>query len=239
MSKISITLLCLLNLNLFTFSLAQSKILVITGGHGFEEKEFYEMFDSFRGIEYDTVTHPKANQLLEDSDIKKYSCLVFYDMVQDISENQKKAMIELLDEGMGMVFLHHSLVSYQNWPEFENIIGGKYHLDPSETQTTSTYRHDVDITVKIANTREGHPLTKGMNDFIIHDEVYGNYSVNENVNALIITDHPESTPTIGWWHQYRNSRIVYVQLGHDHWAYANENYRLLVQRAIHFVSQDQ
>lgn len=226
-----IALFSIINLN------AQYKVLIITGGHGFEEKPFYEMFNSFQGLEYDTITQPKGNELLESSNIQEYSCLVFYDMFQEITENQKAAMLKLLDEGMGMVFLHHALVSYQDWPEFEKVIGGKYHLKPSNGQPASTYKHDVDFNVKIDNGKDAHPITKGMQDFEIHDEVYGSYSVGD-VNPLILTDHPESTPTIGWSHQYKNSRIVYLQLGHDHYAYENNNYRTLVQRSIWWVSQN-
>lgn len=217
---------------------AQNKVLIITGGHDFEEKPFYEMFNSFQGLAYDTITQPKGNALLESTKIKEYACLVFYDMYQNITENQKAAMLKLLDEGVGMVFLHHALVSYQDWPEFEKIIGGKYHLKTSNGQPASTYKHDVNFTVKIANGSDAHPITKGMQDFEIHDEVYGSYSVGNHVNALIQTDHPESTPKIGWSHQYKNSRIVYLQLGHDHFAYENNNYRTLVQRSIWWVSQN-
>jgi type 1 glutamine amidotransferase len=217
---------------------AQNKVLIITGGHDFEEKPFYEMFDSFQGLAYDTITQPKGNALLENAKIKAYSCLVFYDMFQDITENQKAALLRLLDDGMGMVFLHHALVSYQNWPEFEKIIGGKYHLKPSNGRPASTYKHDVDFSVKIVSAKDALPITKGLQDFEIHDEVYGSYSVGNHVTPIIQTDHPESTPTIGWSHQYKNSRIVYLQLGHDHYAYENNNYRTLVQRSIWWVSQN-
>jgi type 1 glutamine amidotransferase len=196
------------------------------------------MFNSFQGIKYDTVSHPKANILLESNDIKKYSCLVFYDMFQEINENQKTAMLKLLEQGMGMVFLHHALVSYQDWPEFEKIIGGKYHLKPSNGQPASTYKHDVNFAVKVVAGIDTHPITKGLKDFQIHDEVYGSFSVGRHVTPLIQTDHPESTPTIGWCHQYKNSRIVYLQLGHDHYAYENTNYRTLVKRSILWVSQE-
>ncbi len=238
MKKLYTILILFTSLNHLTLC-AQNKILVITGGHDFEEKEFYEMFDSFQRIEYDTISHPKVNLLLESSEVKKYSCLVFYDMVQDISENQKKAMIELLGEGMGMLFLHHALVSYQSWPEFEKIIGGKYYLQATDDYQASTYRHDIDLNVEIVIGKDANPITKGINSFIIHDEVYGGFSVGDHVIPLISTDHPESSPTIAWWHKYKNARVVYIQLGHDHWAYENNNYRLLLQRAIHFVSQDQ
>lgn len=234
MKAFSIVVFVLISITNLT---AQKKILIITGGHDFEEKSFFEMFDSFQGLKYDTIIQPRGNALLATPQIMEYSCLVFYDMFQEIDLNQKTAMLNLLDRGMGMVFLHHALVSYQDWPEFEKIIGGKYHLKPSNGEPASTYKHDVDFTVKIVNGNENHPITEGLDDFQIHDEVYGSYSVGNHVTPLIQTDHPESTPTIGWSHRYKNSRIVYLQLGHDHFAYENNNYQTLVKRSILWVSQ--
>ena len=70
---------------------------------------------------------------------------------------------------------------------------------------------------------------------MIHDEVYGDYIVNQDIIPFIRTDHPESNEMIGWTHSYLNSKIVYLQPGHDHFAFENGNYRLLLQQAIHYV----
>lgn len=217
--------------------LAQQKILLVTGGHDFEEKEFFEMFDSFEGITYDWVIQPEANALINSNKIDEYFSIVFYDMYQDITEAQKYAYIRQLNKGKGMVFLHHSLVSYQNWSEFQSIIGGKYLLENLNDYPKSTYKHDVDINVNIVD--EKNQITAGMNDFELHDEIYGKYLVNKNITPLIKTSHPESVNIIGWHHTYKNSRIVYLQPGHDHHSFENENYRLLVRRAILFVSENQ
>jgi type 1 glutamine amidotransferase len=213
---------------------AQKRTLIITGGHDFEQKQYYEMFDAFEGLEYDTISQPWGNELFLKKSIQEYSCIVFYDMFQDITEAQKEAYLKLLNDGIGMVFTHHALVSYQNWPEFEKIIGGKYHLEASPKSPASSYRHDVDFTIEIVD--KTHPVTKDMEDFEIHDEVYGSFTVGEHVNPLLKTKHPESTSIVGWCHQYKNSRIVYLQSGHDHHAYENKNYRMLLRRAIEWVS---
>lgn len=226
----------IINLLVLTSSIinAQKKILVVTGGHDFEEKEFYEMFNSFNNVDYDKVIQPAANELINSPKINEYEAIVFYDMYQEITGAQKNAYLNVLASGKGMVFLHHSLVSYQFWPEFQNIIGGKYVLEKSGNNPKSTYKHDVDILVQILD--RNHPITKDLNDFNIHDEVYGSYIVNNDVIPLLKTDHPESTKTIAWHHQYKNSRIVYLQSGHDHHAYENINFRQLLLKAINWAS---
>lgn len=229
--------LVFISLCLYYPSFAQDKILIITGGHEFEKQAFFDMFDSFTDLKYDALVQPLGNEMLLKSMINKYDALVFYDMYQEITESQKAAYLKVLKAGKGMVFLHHSLVSYQEWPEFQQIIGGKYLLKSSGNRSASTYKHDININVEIVDPK--HSITHGMKDFQIHDEVYGNYVVNNNVSPILKTNHPESSATIGWHHQYYKSRIVYLQLGHDHLAYGNNDYRMLVHNAIKWVTTNE
>lgn len=209
---------------------ATQQILIITGGHDFERKEFFEMFETMPGINYSEIMHPEANKVYDSSLMDQTDVLVFYDMYQEIDANQKKAFLQLLEEGKGMVFLHHSLANYQDWPEFEQIRGGRYIL---ADEGGSTYMHDVDMSVRVIS--RDHPVTRGINDFVIHDEAYGNFTVMPNVQPLLGCSHPESGDLIGWAQEYGKSRIVYLQLGHDHHAYENPNFRQLLRQSIAWV----
>ncbi|MGQ9732378.1 MAG: ThuA domain-containing protein [Candidatus Zipacnadales bacterium] len=215
-------------------------VLIVTGGHDFERAAFFAMFDSFTGIEYQEAQHPGANASYIPEVANNYDVFVFYDMNQEISEEQKTAFITMLKRGKGVLFLHHALGSYQAWDEFEKIIGGRYHMTPYEQDgkqfPASTYRHDVEIPVTIADVK--HPVTEGMSEFIIHDEVYGGFTVLPTVHPLLTTTHPESGPTIAWTHTYGNSRIVTIQLGHDRQAYENPSYRKLILNAIRWVAEN-
>ena len=233
MRPIVFLFLCITLLAFFEQANAQRKILIVTGGHGFEKSAFYELFDSFEHLEYDTVTQPRGNEMINSSTINNYDALVFYDMFQEITADQKAAYLDVLEKGKGMVFLHHSLVSYQDWPAFQQIVGGKYLLKKEVNNPKSTYKHDVDIDVHVVDST--HPITKGMKDFTVFDEVYGSFLVNDSVHPLLTTNHPESTKEIGWYHTYKQSRIVYLQSGHDHHAYENGNFRELVNNAITWV----
>jgi len=210
------------------------RVLLITGGHDFEHTPFIEMFDSFAGIEFDEAVQPQANDVYGATSAQ-YDALVFYDMVQDISDAQKQAFVDMLQQGKGVVFLHHSLVSYQEWEEFEDIIGGRYYLESEadSLRPASTYRHDVNIPVKIVDRM--HPITQSLDDFEILDEVYGGFNVLPSVHPLLSTSHPESGKIIGWTNEYGRSRVVYLQLGHGPSAYQNPNYQSLVRRSIEWV----
>ena len=206
------------------------EVLILTGGHEFERDAFFNMFRDMPGIAYHELIQPEANQVYDSFLAEEADAIVFYDMVQEIDDSQKAALVRLLDLGKGMVFLHHSLASYQEWEEFEHIIGGRYLLSDQEG---STYRHDVDMPVHVVS--KDHPVTRGLDDFIIRDEVYGNFRVLPGVTPLLTCTHPESGEIIAWANKHGKSRIVYLQLGHDHHAYEDQNFRSLLKQAIDWV----
>ncbi|MBD3273803.1 MAG: ThuA domain-containing protein [Candidatus Marinimicrobia bacterium] len=214
-------------------------VLIVTGGHDFNRTAFFEMFHDMDGITFHESQHPKANDMYGSPMADLYDVFVFYDMYDQISDSQKEDLVTLLEEGKGMVFLHHSLVSYQDWDEFADIIGGKYHRSEEvfrgEPVDASSFKHDVEVQVEIADKQ--HPVTRGLSSFTMTDEVYGGFSVMPDVHPLLKTDHPASTETIAWTHHYENSRIIYIQPGHDEKAFENTHYRNLVRNAIKYTAE--
>jgi uncharacterized protein len=220
----------------FSLNAQPVKIMLITGGHSYDTIRFLKLFKTLDNVEYEHFVQPDANKAIAAGDIKRFDVLVFYDMWQKISEQEKEAYLKLTMEGKPFLFLHHSLVSYQQWLEFEQILGGRY-VDRSPgvpAGELSSYRHDVWIDVEIVDPE--HPVTKGMENFRIFDEVYGNYKVGPQIKPLLKTNHPESTSVIAWENHYQSSVIIFLQPGHDHHAYESDEYRELIQRSVQYLA---
>ncbi|MGC4096111.1 MAG: ThuA domain-containing protein [Nitrospira sp.] len=223
------------------FSFAQPKkikVLVVTGGHDFDHPSFYALFNSIPSITYDSLAQPEANALIASPEVSKYDVLVFYDMFDSITVAQQEAYIRLLKKGASMIFLHHALVSYQDWPQFLQIIGGQYHQRPvvvNGDTLKANYEHDVDIPVKVED--KNHPVTRGINDFEVNDEVYGNVEILPQVKPLLSTTHPKSMRYLAWLNHYGNSDVLYIQLGHGPSCHADPNYRRLIQQAIEWSAK--
>lgn len=214
------------------------KVLVITGGHGFQRQPFYDVFNAIPSITYDTLVQPQANALIASPEVNRYDVLVFYDMGDSIPPVQQEAYIRLLKEGASMIFLHHALVSYQNWPEFIRIVGGQYHTRPVVVKgdtLKANYEHDVNIPVKVEDNK--HPVTKGLNNFEIFDEVYSGVEILPQVKPLLSTTHPQSMRYLAWINHYGNSDVLYIQLGHGPSGYSNPNFRKLLQQAIEWSAK--
>ena len=56
------------------------RVLVVTGGHGFEKEPFFKLFKDNPEITYQAAEHPNAHALLKAEAAKQYDVLVLYDM---------------------------------------------------------------------------------------------------------------------------------------------------------------
>ena len=214
------------------------RVLLTVGGHDFEAKPFYALFDSLPDVRYTKATLPKDADLLKPGLEKDYDVLVRYDMSGDVTPEQENAFVELLNKGIGLVALHHNLGAHRKWAEYRKILGGKFVFEPCEIDgkryAPSTWSHGETIKVEIADKE--HPITKGLEAFTIHDETYHGYFTDPSVKLLLKTDHPKNNPELAWCHKYGQSRVFYLMLGHDHAAYENPNYRELVHRGIQWAA---
>jgi type 1 glutamine amidotransferase len=215
------------------------RVLLITGGHGYDTNEFAAMFKADSGIEVNHVIHPKAQRWFKPDRATNYDVLVSYDMWSEINAEAKADLLNLIRGGTGFLALHHCLASYPEWDDYARLIGGKYHLKPwaqnGRARPGSTFKHDVVVPVQVV--ARNHPVTRGVEDFSIHDEVYGGFEVKPDVTPLLRTEHPESSPVICWARQEGNGRVVYLQLGHDRLAYENPAFRRLVAQGIRYVAK--
>jgi len=224
-------------------SLAQKKnspvrVLLITGGHGFDKEPFYAFVNSLPGIVITEVKHPEALAMFRPEKRASFDVVLLYDMPGKISEQEKKDFTDCLKAGKGMIVWHHAYCSYQNWAEYQTIVGGRYHEESwidsqGVAQPASTYRHDVQFRVKIVDPK--HPVTKGIKDFDILDETYGRGIVNHGVHVLLATEEPSSTPSIAWTNRYGKSKIVTILLGHDNHAWTNPSFVKFLTQAIMWV----
>ena len=214
------------------------EVVVVTGERNIDRENFFAMLNAFKEMNIMEITHPEIRDLMGSDRMPLFDVIVFYDMPSKIqlTDEQKERIATFFKEGVPALFLHHSLVSYQNWNEFKEIIGAKYYEEKTvvnDQLVKSGYQHDVAYTVKVVDPK--HPITKGMSDFSIYDEVYNNIIINAGVQPILTTDHQLSTPVVGWINSYGKSNIVYLLNGHDKNAFENPNYQKLVENAIRWA----
>ena len=216
------------------------RVLVTYGGHDFEQKQFYAMWDAMPGIAWTRCQLPREADRLKPGLEKEFDVIVRYDMVPKVTPEQQQAFMDLMKtSGIGLVAMHHNMGAHPAWDDYKSIIGGKYILKPCQIDGKaypgSNYEHDQDMKITVAE--KDHPITKDVEDFVIRDEVYSKYYVAPDVKLLLKTDHPKNDPQIGWVRDFGRSRVFYYMLGHDHKAWEHPNFRKLLLQGIRWAAR--
>lgn len=210
------------------------RVLLITGGHGFKEEPFFRMFRDNAEIAVTAVKHTgKSADAWDQADLTATDVVVLYDAPKLYTPEQQARFRSIFARGTGLVVLHHALLLDHNWADYERIIGGAYPTRPTPGAPPVGYRGDVDIPVVIAT--HDHPITAGLKDFTIHDEIYWGYRVGADVTPLLTTTHPDSGKPLAWYRTEEKSRVVTIQLGHA--CFDDPHYRDLVARSLRWAAQ--
>ncbi|MFK7978267.1 MAG: ThuA domain-containing protein [Halioglobus sp.] len=259
---------------------APHKLLTVARGHPYERDAFASLFTELTDYEVCHVEQPLAQQLLTPAAIDQFDAVLFYDMpgvdfttgeaspgLIAPSEEFVANFTAMLEAGIGIVFMHHAIASWPAWPEFAEIIGGRFHYRPASLRgkdwPDSGYRHQVQHTVSVAAE---HPVTAGLPaTYEMTDELYLCPIFEEDVTPLLRSDyaferdnfyssaaavagtmnsnegwaHPTGSNLVGWVKKWGNSPIVYLQGGDDAVAMQNPVFGQLVQNAVRWVASEQ
>lgn len=257
---------------------APKRLLAIARGHPYERDAFADLLQALDEFDVCHVEQPAAQRCLGVHAARDYDAILCYDMpgidfttvntprLITPHDDLVKDYLAMLEEGVGVVFMHHAIAAWPAWPEYANIVGGRFHYRPASLRgqqwPDSGYRHQVTHNVR---TVASHPVTEGIPEhFEITDELYLCPVFEEDVVPLLRSDyvfedsnfysasravageiysrvdwnHPAGSNLVGWVKRWANSPIVYLQGGDDAAAMANEHFRRLVHNAIRWVSSD-
>lgn len=206
------------------------KVLVLTGGHGFKAEPFFQMFKDNPEISFTAAAQTNAAEAYDRDDLFSYDVVVLYDSPSNITDSQKARFLALFDKGIGVVVLHHAYLSYPMWTEYERIAGGKYvYLNEQMVNGIQSSNYKVvDIPVTVVAK---HPVTAGISDFTMHDELYLNMHMLDNSKPLLKT----GDEWLAWYRTEKKSRVVGTILGHSH--YDDPNFRKFLAQSIRWTAK--
>ncbi len=138
------------------------------------------------------------------------------------------ALLNYIQKGGGLVTFHSSTSAFYRWPEFQEITAGSWIMD-------STW-HGKPGPVSVVLSNNEHPVTRGMKDFSIYDELWVNARGNEKYTTLGTVTNEDikgkgiaPQPAI-MVYEYGKGRIFHTLLGHDVRAMQNDGFQTLLLR---------
>jgi len=214
------------------------RVGIVTGGHGFDPKTFFAIFEGHPDIAYTPVTEKVGGEAFDNIENFPYDVLLFYNFNRKVTPQQKENFLKLVERGIGLVVLHHAGAAYPDWPEFGKIGGGCYHLRGYEENGVKKPGSGVKFNVKhkVHIADPDHPITKGLDDFEVVDETYIRCTIQPDLHPLLTTEEPSSDKVVGGVRTQGKTKVFYCQLGHDAKVYSQPTYRKVLVRGIRWVA---
>jgi hypothetical protein len=205
------------------------QVLLVTGGHD-HDVAFYSAFEGQDDLAVTVDGHPSAFASPFGKTGRRVDVLVLYDMPKDVPEAQRANVVRYVEEGGGVVGLHHALSGSVGWAWLhEVVLGARWNFEPTDGKPPSDYKHDEDIAVQVVAR---HPLTDGLADFRIVDETYKGLWMSPRMSVLLRTEHPLSDGPVAWTMPHPQARLAVVQLGHGREAHLSPEWQRLVRNAV-------
>jgi hypothetical protein len=229
-------------------------VLVAAKGHPYLRDPFMAIFDQIPGIACTLVEQPAVQRLMNPHAMAGFDALVLYDMPGiDFARGAapvepdpafKAGLLALLDEGKGVVALHHAIAGWPAWPDYAEMLGGRFLYRPGELRGVSLpdsgYHHDVTHEVIVTDT--DHPVQPLLRSSAAFTRDHF-YSASQAIAGKMFSNegwaHDDGSDLIGWTKRARNSPLVYLQPGDGPDTYADPNYRRLIENAIRWVCSDE
>ena len=146
----------------------------------------------------------------------------------------KKAFIDHLQKGHGLVIVHAGSSGFYDWPEFQKLACGSWQAATSHGPIQVDRIHFSDVK---------SPITAGLQPFWIRDEFWKDVGVAPGASALAYvaslttpTKDGGKTANILFTTEVGGARGFAIFLGHDTTAMKNTAWRSLLQRGTEWAA---
>ena len=217
---------------------AKIQVLMVTGDDVAPAHNWREISETTREVLVSTgrfdVRVCEDPAILESaSALKKYDVIAFMLYNRNLpmlSDSGQENLLDFVKQGKGFYVQHLASASYGKWEEFGKLCGRHWVMGTSGHGPRSVFQCQITATT--------HPITKGLKNFAISDELYAKLQGDEEIEVLVKADSDWSNRTepMVFVRNYGKGRSVHNALGHDGKAITNAGCRTLIARGVEWAA---
>lgn len=154
-----------------------------------------------------------------------YQVVLFYTDVGVLTADQEEGFLSYIREGGGFFGLHTAAASFRESDAYHGMLNGYFNGH-------SPY---MDFTVNVSEP--DHPITAGLSDFDVKDELYYLKHNPETSHHLMYAydDTKDETHVMAFYHMYGEGRVFYFALGHDMEVLSNPNFQKVIYKGVQWT----
>ncbi len=148
---------------------------------------------------------------------------IFYTFGLAMTSAEQEALLRYVHDGKGFVGLHTATCAVEENQPYLEMVGGRFRSHPPYGE----------FAVQIADRT--HPITEGVPDFLITDELYLTDQLSD-FHMLATASHEGQKVAIAWTRAYGAGRVAYISLGHSLESFNNPHFFELTRRAVKWAA---
>lgn len=214
------------------------RVLLIAGDDVAPYHDWRDISESTRDVlvsskRFDVKVSEDPLILESNTALKAYDVIVltmFNRSLPTITGQAKENLLNFVKQGKGFYVQHLGSASFSEWEEFGKLCGRKWVMGTSGHGPRSVFK------VNIVNKE--HPITQGIEDFKIFDELYAKLQGDSEIDVLVSTysDWSKQTEPLVFSRSYGKGRCVHNALGHDFKAIKNPGMQQIILRAVEWAA---
>ena len=210
-------------------------VLILSGpNHGFD-KSAPIIRDFLSGQKDLSVTLTEDKEVLASPSLSGYDVCVLGSgftrrerqadgtvrLVNELTDAQTNGLFSFVRNGKGLIGIHGT--GWWIGGEAVSLIGGHANWHPP----------GLEFTVQIDDP--AHPVTQGLADFTVQDEIYMS-AWDPAVHVLATATWSEKKHPMAWTHAYGQGRVFYTTLGHGPGTFGNPEVQRLIANAARWAA---
>ena len=154
-----------------------------------------------------------------------YDTVLFYTDIGELTPAQESGLLNYVRTGGGFFGLHTAAASFRDAEGYHSMLNGFFNGH-------SPY---MDFTVNVSDGE--HPITEGLVDFEVTDELYYLKHNPDTSHQLMhaYDKTKDETHVMAFHHRYGEGRVFYFALGHDRVVLENLSFQTVIRRGALWV----
>jgi len=170
----------------------------------------------------------------EEPEVLATPALARYDLVilnyrdgpgREASREAGQNLADFVARGKGLVAIHFAVNAFRDWKEYQDLVGRVW--------VPKVSGHGPRGPFQVTIARKDHPITEGLGDFEIDDELYAALAGTKELNVLATAhshDFSKRVEPMAWTLEHGKGRVFATPLGHDTRARRHPAFSELLRR---------
>ena len=217
---------------------AKIKVLLVTGDDVQPAHNWRDVSQALREIllssgKFDVRVCEDAGVLDSAPTLGRYDLVLLHmynAKTPTLSAGAKENLASFVRDGKGLVISHLSSASFKEWEEFPKLCGRCWVMGKSGHGPRAPFKARV--------VKTDSPITQGLADFEVDDELYAKLQGDAPITVLVEADSPWSKKTepLVFTIQYGKGRVFHETFGHDAKGLRNPVVQQLIQRGAEWAA---